>query len=128
MNLPKISEQIRIQTGVEVNPMYFKNRVLVADDEEFCLCSIQSLLLKTGFDVANRVDFCINGKAALDLVKESYKTNKSYKLIFTDFSMPIMDGIESVTRMRRYLDQELKITKSEQPIVIGLTGHIGEEF
>ena len=38
-----------------------KNRILVVDDEEFCLGAMKTLLQKSGFDVANRIDFCING-------------------------------------------------------------------
>ena len=51
----------------------------------------------------------------------------SYKIIFTDFSMPNMNGIEATKKMRKYLD-EMKVPKSEQPIIIGVTGHILDDY
>jgi CheY-like chemotaxis protein len=50
-----------------------------------------------------------------------------YKIIFTDFSMPNMNGIEATKKMRKYL-HEMNVTKSEQPIIIGVTGHILDDF
>ena len=32
-----------------------------------------------------------------------------YKMILTDFSMPIMDGIEATKHMRTYMTEQLKI-------------------
>jgi CheY-like chemotaxis protein len=46
-----------------------------------------------------------------------------YSIIFTDFSMPVMDGIEATTKIRAYLKH-----KNEKPIIIGVTGHVQEEF
>ena len=39
---------------------------------------------------------------AYEKVKDSYDNNNSYKIIFTDFNMPVMDGIESTKKMREY--------------------------
>ena len=38
--------------------------------------------------------------------------------------MPVMSGIESTLKIRSYLDEELKIPRSEQPAIIGITGHV----
>ena len=46
-----------------------------------------------------------------------------YSIIFTDFSMPVMDGIEATTKIRAYLKH-----KNEKPTIIGVTGHIQESF
>ena len=70
-------------------------RVLVVDDEEFCLSTLSTLLHKAGIDVTYQVDFCINGEEAVNIVTEAYNHDFRYKIIFTDFNMPIMDGIES---------------------------------
>ena len=45
------------------------------------------------------------------MVKEIYTSGLKYKLIFTDFDMPIMDGIISTSKIRNYLENELKIEK-----------------
>lgn len=60
----------------------------------------------------------------MDLVTQTSKLGCDYKLIFTDFSMPVMDGIESTKRITTYLKQELLPI----PVIIGLTGHVGNEY
>ena len=74
---------------------YQKSRILVIDDEEFCLTMMRSLLFRNGIDVENQVDFCINGLEGLNQVKEAQKIGVRYKVIFTDFNMPLLDGIEA---------------------------------
>lgn len=37
-----------------------------------CLVSIMHMLKIIGFDIDNQVDFCINGKQALETVKFGY--------------------------------------------------------
>ena len=44
-----------------MNPKYLKNRVMVVDDEEFCLSAVKAMLALCGLDVNRMVDFCING-------------------------------------------------------------------
>ena len=39
-----------------------------------------------------------------------------------------MNGIEATIQMRAYLGNELKIPRSEQPIIIGITGHVLEKY
>ena len=56
---------------------------------------MRSLLFKQGIDIDNLLDICITGQEALDKIKKSYAQNCTYKFIFMDFSMPVMDGIES---------------------------------
>jgi CheY-like chemotaxis protein len=68
---------------------------MCCDDEEFCIASISVILNKLGIDVQNCVDFGINGQEAVEMAKLSLRYGFRYKLILTDFNMPIMDGIES---------------------------------
>ena len=39
------------------------------------------------------------------------KKGIQYQIILTDFSMPIMNGIDATAHMRTYLNDELKIQK-----------------
>ena len=48
---------------------YGQRRVLVVDDEEFCIASMKAILQGAGVDVDNLVDYCITGKEALTQVK-----------------------------------------------------------
>jgi CheY-like chemotaxis protein len=46
---------------------YAKSRILVVDDEEFCLSSMKVMLNKLGIDTEKQVDFCMNGIEALEM-------------------------------------------------------------
>ena len=37
----------------------------------------------------------------------------SYKVIFTDFSMPVMSGIESTILIRKFLSEEIGLEREE---------------
>ena len=43
---------------------YKNNRILVIDDEEFCLSAMRAVLFSQGIDVDFQVEFCITGKEA----------------------------------------------------------------
>ena len=73
-------------------------------------------------DIDQRVDFAITGKEALDTIKESYEMGITYAFVFTDFSMPVMNGIDCTRSIREHLQR--KIPRSEQPLIIGITGHV----
>ena len=70
------------------------------DDEEFCQTVMKGLLFKHGVDIENGLDLCITGQEALEKVASVYDEGCTYKMIFMDFSMPVMDGIESTRRIR----------------------------
>jgi len=93
------------------------------DDEEFCISAMRAILKDQGIDTDFQVDFCIHGKEALETVKKIYGANMRYSLILTDFSMPVMDGIEAVSKIRKFLKP-----KMEFPSIIGVTGHVQESF
>ena len=76
---------------------------MVIDDEEFCIAAMKSMLFSVGADTQHQVDFCITGQEGLDQLIASTKLGLSYKIIFTDFNMPVMDGIEATKRIRSYL-------------------------
>jgi CheY-like chemotaxis protein len=100
---------------------------MVVDDEEFCLESLKVLLLKADIDL-NKVDFCITGQEALNKIQKEYKNGGSYKLILTDFMMPVMNGIICTTNIRKFLKEEMNIPIEEQPKIIGITAHCIDKF
>ena len=51
-----------------------------------------------------------------------------YSLIFTDVNMPVMDGIKATKKIRQILLNQFKIETKNQPKIIGVTGHVQEEF
>ena len=44
---------------------YRHHRILIVDDEEFCISSMNVILEHCGIDIENRVDYCITGMEAL---------------------------------------------------------------
>ena len=81
----------------------------MVDDEEFCLSTLNSILFNIGVDTKNRVDFCITGQEAFNRVKKAYEKGIKYEIIFTDFNMPVMNGIELTIKIRQYLKKKLKL-------------------
>jgi CheY-like chemotaxis protein len=89
---------------------------------------MKAIMEKAGLDITYQVDFCITGLEAFDLVKETYKSGMSYKLILTDFNMPVMDGIIATQKIRELLTNVHKIERKDQPLIVGITGHVHHIF
>ena len=86
------------------------NKILVVDDEEFCQNAIKVLLERQDVDMS-KVEFCITGQEAVTKLREGYLKGHSYRLILTDFNMPIMTGIEATHNIRQFLSQEMRIDR-----------------
>ena len=90
---------------IKYHKSYGKNRILLVDDEEFCITTMIALLEISAIDCPNFVDTCMNGKEAVEKVTDAYNHNIEFSMIFMDFSMPIMNGIESSSAIRDYLSR-----------------------
>ena len=82
----------------------------------------------TGIDVNNQIDFANNGEELLNMVKQAYSNDINYQIIFTDFSMPIMDGIKATFFVRKFLEEDMQISRKDQPVIIGVTGHFSKKY
>mmetsp|Transcript_9413 Transcript_9413/g.14403 ORF Transcript_9413/g.14403 Transcript_9413/m.14403 type:complete len:82 (-) Transcript_9413:14-259(-) len=49
-------------------------------------------------------------------------------MIFTDFNMPAMDGIEASKQIRLSVKNFPQLYPDERPVIIGLTGHVNTKF
>ena len=61
-------KQVAFLSGFEIYKNIFKNhkqRILIVDDEEFCIETMRHIFKLYGLDVENKVDFCINGIEAV---------------------------------------------------------------
>lgn len=81
-------------------------RVLVIDDEEFVRETLADMLLMLG----HRVTAVDDGRQALNAL-----ATEEFDLVFTDLSMPVMDGWEVAREIRRRFGLEMNI--------ILVTGH-----
>ncbi|MBU8934057.1 MAG: sigma-54 dependent transcriptional regulator [candidate division Zixibacteria bacterium] len=73
--------------------------ILVVDDKD----SMRNMLTETLKDEGYRVDSAIDGRRALELVR-----NKSYDLILTDLRMPEVDGLEVLSSIKE-IDAEASV-------------------
>ena len=76
---------------------------MVVDDEEFCITAMKAILGSLKIDCQHHVDFCLNGQEAIGKLKHTYDNGMAYKVIFTDFKMPVMNGIDATKKMRELL-------------------------
>lgn len=83
--------------------------ILVADDNPTNRLLISRQFLHLGYTI----DEVINGQEAFDAVNR-----KAYDLLITDINMPVLDGVELVTKIREY-DNDL--------IIWGLTANARSE-
>jgi CheY-like chemotaxis protein len=65
---------------------------------------MKAILHKFHFDINYQLDYCMSGFEALTQLQNTYTAGHQYQLIFTDFNMPGMNGMEATAKMREYLD------------------------
>jgi CheY-like chemotaxis protein len=69
-----------------------QHSILIVDDEFGLAEMLREMLRDEGYDVR----LAINGRLALDVLNE-----RSVDLVITDIMMPVMDGVELATAIRR---------------------------
>ena len=92
-----------------------KLRVLVVDDSLMILKMIVKALRMEGLDV----DQAVNGAAALSLLMTNH-----YDVVVMDIQMPVMDGIETVQRLRRYEEEKQNAIRSQIDISVHCGGQL----
>ena len=86
---------------------------MIVDDEEFCIATMRIIFKSCGFDCEKEMDFCIDGQESLNKVIEAYENGISYGIIFMDFSMPVLNGIDATKEIRNYLSNVQKISRDQ---------------
>ena len=90
--------------------------VLVVDDNPHARAVLCDLLEGLGL----QVDTASSGKVALQKIQEAQNREQSYEIVFIDWQMPVMDGIETGQRIRH-----LPLTR--QPRLVMATAFAREE-
>ena len=72
-------------------------RALVVDDDITACEHAQMVLKRIGVEA----EYCLSGKDALMLIERANPQAQPYKILFVDWKMPEMDGIELTKRIRR---------------------------
>ena len=90
-------------------------KILLIDDEDLVVKSLEKLLRKEGYEVIS----VRNGLEAIDKVKET-----DFDLIITDIRMPQLNGIETLVRIR---DVSKQMGRTQIPELC-ITGYADEEI
>lgn len=98
-------------TAEQGQPLRWENissikKVLIVDDNENNRTIITQMLLLQNI----KADLAQNGIEALQILG----TGKKYDVILTDYNMPIMDGLETIQKIRK----NFYPTAEEQPIIL----------
>ncbi|WP_101049188.1 response regulator [Macromonas nakdongensis] len=96
---------------------HWGKRVLVADDNQ----ATRSLLVRKLQQMRFEVDAVADGEQAVAAVLRAHTSGKPYQLIFLDWRMPKMDGVQCVRAIRG-------LRGMEQPVVLCVTGASPEEL
>ena len=90
-------------------------KILVVDDEELVLKTVQRLLRKEGYEVIT----ARNGREAIQHAKEG-----EFDLLVTDIRMPSMNGIEIIRQIR-----QIRISAGKKPTPeICITGYADNDL
>ncbi|MBF0211573.1 MAG: response regulator, partial [Desulfamplus sp.] len=115
----KFGRHDKIEKPNLVLPEDIKNmKILVVDDNEASRQILKSYLEQLGFSA----DRASSGKEALDMIKAEHINQKPYGLVFMDWEMPLMDGIETA----RQIQHDPELTKI--PKIVMVTAHGSEDL
>ena len=87
-----------------------KRKILLIDDEELVIKSVNRLLTREGYEVAN----CKSGEEALEKIK-----TELFDLVVCDIRMPHLTGIETIKKIREF---QVKTGRKVMPEIL-ITGY-----
>lgn len=83
--------------------------VLIVDDNIYNVMALKAIL---GNFNTFKISTAENGAKALEKVSAKAKKKKSFKIIFTDLQMPIMDGNQLIKLIRQQEQQQRVLQKT----------------
>lgn len=91
-----------------------EEHILIIEDDKLILGTLKRFLKKVGYEVSTAE----SGQEALEKVKK-----ENFNLIISDIRMPGLDGIETLTLIRKYL------TESNRELIpeLVITGYANDE-
>ncbi len=105
--------------NIEITPKSLQGmKTLVVDDNATFCKVLKSYLEEFTFDV----DIAFSGRKAIEMIRSAAQSKKNmYKMVFIDWQMPGMDGIET----SKLIQQQTSIAQT--PKIIMVTGHGRED-
>ncbi|MCI9104948.1 MAG: response regulator [Lachnospiraceae bacterium] len=80
-------------------------RLLAVDDEEVICQNIQMTMDGTGV----KVDYVLDGRSAVEKLKQSEQEEHPYHIVLLDWKMPGMDGVEVAKQIRQDMSSNIPI-------------------
>lgn len=80
-------------------------RILAVDDEEVICQNVQLAMEGTGVTV----DYTLDGRTALNKLKESGQEGRPYDIVLLDWKMPEMNGVETAKCIRQEIGKDIPI-------------------
>jgi len=97
-------------------------KILLVDDQVFNLILLENLISESFPNAV--METALNGKLALDRVKEADAEKSPFELIFMDINMPEMDGIEASSLIVQSFNEGTLLAK---PFIAAITAYTSEE-
>ncbi len=108
---PVRKSQVDAIPAIETERAYAGEKILIVDDEKMIRESTREILKSLGYTVAE----ASSGSEAIDIVR---RNKSSFHLAIVDLSMPKMNGIETIRRLKE-MDDKIRMVIS--------TGHLEKE-
>jgi len=116
LTLQHAPENINIErhslTNSSMQPI--ARRVLIVDDSAAAREILESMVLSLGWDA----DIADSGKTALTMLQHNETNQLTYDVIFMDWKMPGMDGLETAIKIRQSARKD-----ADTAIIIMVTAH-----
>ena len=110
-------------------------RILIVDDFETVRLFLRNALNQIGIE---NIEEAGDGKEALQLLRDNVKQNKTFDMVFCDWNMPEMTGIELLQEIRKtnelralpfvMVTAESETSSVENALKAGTTDYITKPF
>ncbi len=97
-------------------------KVLIVDDQSISREVLRSMLERFNYSL----DEASNGVEAIELIEKSDRNNTPYEIMFIDWNMPLLNGVDTLQKLQN-MYEEKKLT-SKIPTVFMVSGYSKEDI
>jgi len=97
-------------------------KALIVDDQEISREILKNMLIHLNYSF----DEASNGFEALECIKNAEANNEPYDILLIDWSMPLLNGVDTLQKLQKMLEQ--KELSSKIPTIFMVSGYAKEEI